>query len=233
MPSLEPAIHGLPRQTLLFDADDTLWENNVHFERAIAAFISFLDHAVHTPEQVREHLDRIERKTVAERGYGTESFRLSLVRCFEELSERIMNLHQHQQIMTFVDAVAQSEIELMPGVQSTLEILGTRHRLILVTKGNDLEQREKLRRSGLEASFEAVEVLLEKTAEAYRDLARRHGCEPGSTWMIGNSPPIGHQSGLGGWIERGLRSPSRNVGARARTHCGGTRRTTSAGPGSD
>ena len=51
-------------QTLLFDADDTLWENNIYFERAIAAFISYLDHRVHTPEEVREHLNRVERATI-------------------------------------------------------------------------------------------------------------------------------------------------------------------------
>ncbi len=57
-----------PGQTLLFDADDTLWENNIYFERAISAFISFLDHRVHTPEEVREHLNLIERATIRRMG---------------------------------------------------------------------------------------------------------------------------------------------------------------------
>ena len=65
-----------PGQTLLFDADDTLWENNIYFERAIAAFISYLDHRVHTPAEVRERLNACERATIAESGYGLKSFQI-------------------------------------------------------------------------------------------------------------------------------------------------------------
>ena len=79
-------------QTLLIDADDTLWENNVYFERAIVSFISFLDHKVHTVEEVREHLNACQRATIAAHGYGLQSFRRSLVDCFEQLTEApIMN----------------------------------------------------------------------------------------------------------------------------------------------
>ena len=176
------------RQTLLLDADDTLWENNIFFERAIAAFISFLDHASHSPAEVREHLNAIELRTIAERGYGTESFRLSLRRCFEELSPAPPTADQHSCIMRFVDAIVTSKIELIDGVREALEALGREHRLILVTKGNRLEQIEKLERSGLAPLFTAAEVLEEKTAEAYRELSRRYACTEGCTWMIGNSP---------------------------------------------
>src|SRR5271165_2906962 len=75
-------------QTLLFDADDTLWENNIYFERAISAFISYLDHRVHTPEEVREHLNRVERATIEASGYGLKSFRKSLIACFEQLTDK-------------------------------------------------------------------------------------------------------------------------------------------------
>ena len=68
----------LRNQTLLFDADDTLWENNIYFERAISAFISYLDHRVHTAEEVREHLNRVEHATIAKLGYGMRSFRRSV-----------------------------------------------------------------------------------------------------------------------------------------------------------
>ena len=75
-----------PGQTLLFDADDTLWENNIYFERAIAAFISYLDHKEYSREQVREKLNEVERENVRQHGYGLESFRRSLIACFERLS---------------------------------------------------------------------------------------------------------------------------------------------------
>jgi putative hydrolase of the HAD superfamily len=175
-------------QTLLFDADDTLWENNIYFERAIAAFISYLDHKVHTVEEVREHLNAVERQTVAVHGYGLKSFRKSLVRCFEDLTDAPVTDEKHQRIVSFVDSVADQDMELMPGVAETLPVLASRHRLILVTKGDDREQRDKLRRSGVAEYFLAVEVLKEKQSSAYRELTTHHGFDPAATWMIGNSP---------------------------------------------
>ena len=70
-----------PGQTLLIDADDTLWENNIYFERAIAAFIGFLDHHEHSPAQVRQALNAVERETILTHGYGLSSFTRSLVDC--------------------------------------------------------------------------------------------------------------------------------------------------------
>ncbi len=175
-------------QTLLLDADDTLWENNIYFERAIAAFIAFLEGVERAPAEIREHLNVIERRTVAERGYGTGSFRVSLLRCFEEFSRQPPTEHQHRQIMSFVDRIVEAEIQLLPGVREAVAELGSRHRLILVTKGDDLEQREKLKRSGLAPHFAAVEVLTEKNPFAYSELVGRLGCVLGATWMVGNSP---------------------------------------------
>ena len=70
-------------QTLLIDADDTLWENNIYFERAITSFVSYLDHRVHTAEEVRSHLNQVEHDTIRTHGYGLHSFRQSLITCFE------------------------------------------------------------------------------------------------------------------------------------------------------
>jgi putative hydrolase of the HAD superfamily len=178
----------LTGQTLLFDADDTLWENNIYFERAIAAFISYLDHRVHTPAEVREHLNHCERLTTAKLGYGLKSFRISLVRCFEELTLSPITPDKHDRIVAFANSIAEHEIELLPQVAETLASLTQRHRLIMVTKGDLTEQTEKLHRSGLAPHFSAVEVLMEKHEAAYRELAARHSLAPDTTWMIGNSP---------------------------------------------
>lgn len=175
-------------QTLLIDADDTLWENNIYFERAISSFISYLNHRVYTPEQVREHLNRCEHTTIAKRGYGLRSFRQSLVDCFEQLTGLPVPPEKHQRIVSFAQSIADQEIELLPQVEVTLAELATRHRLILVTKGDHTEQTDKLRRSGLSPHFHAVEVLPEKHHAAYRSLAKHHSCEAETTWMIGNSP---------------------------------------------
>jgi putative hydrolase of the HAD superfamily len=175
-------------QTLLFDADDTLWENNIYFERAITAFISYLDHRAHTHEEVRDHLNACERVTIAKHGYGLKSFRRSLIDCFEQLSDEPVTAEKHARIVSFTEAIAAQEIELLEGVAETLRALSTRHRLLLVTKGNLDEQQDKVERSGLRALFAGVEVLAEKTAAMYRELVGRHGCDPANTWMIGNSP---------------------------------------------
>lgn len=178
----------LTQQTLLFDADDTLWENNLYFERAIASFISLLDHRVHTPQEVRGHLNAAEQATIAAHGYGLKSFRRSLVNCFEQLSDGAVTEAKHSRIVSFVDAIAEQQMELLPGVAETLQGLAQGHTCLLVTKGDPDEQREKLERSGLAHAFTAIEVLREKHRDAYRDVVERHGCNPQVTWMIGNSP---------------------------------------------
>ncbi len=175
-------------QTLLFDADDTLWENNIYFERAISSFISYLDHRIHTPEEVREHLNVVERAQIDAEGYGLKSFRKSLIRCFENLTDAPVTEEKHQRILSFADSIAEQQIELLPDVPDTLAQLARRHRCLLVTKGDHGEQHAKLERSGLAPYFTAVEVLPEKLESAYRVLADRHGCEGATTWMVGNSP---------------------------------------------
>ncbi len=187
----------LSRQTLLFDADDTLWENNIYFERAIAAFISFLDHRVHSPEQVRQHLNACEHTTIAEHGYGLSSFRRSLVACFEQLAETPLTLEVESQIHSFAEIISTTEIELLPSVADTLLQFQARHRLILVTKGDTAEQTDKLVRSGLSGLFSAVEVLAEKNVAAYLDIIQRHSLAPAETWMIGNSPKSDINPSLG------------------------------------
>src|SRR6185369_11412827 len=73
-------------QTLLIDADDTLWENNVYFERAIANFISFLEHKEMPPEEVRSVLNEVERGCIVSHGYGLNSFVEALAQTFERVS---------------------------------------------------------------------------------------------------------------------------------------------------
>ncbi|MFY9855773.1 MAG: HAD family hydrolase [Terracidiphilus sp.] len=177
-----------PGQTLLIDADDTLWENNVYFERAIVAFISYLNHHKYTPAEVRKALNAVERETILAHGYGLSSFSRSLVDCFERLSPAPMTDEKRQRIEGFARSIAEQEIELLPGVAETLAELATRHRLILMTKGNHAEQADKLTRSGLASYFSAVEIPAEKDPPTYREVLLRHGLSASTSWMVGNSP---------------------------------------------
>ena len=175
-------------QTLLIDADDTLWKNNIYFERAIAAYISYLDHLPHTPEEVRQALNQAERETILAQGYGLTSFTQSLITCLEQLTAAPVEAHHEAQIRSFAQSIAEHEIELLPGVADLLPELASRHRLILMTKGSQAEQADKLARSGLAAHFSAVEIVAEKNRAAYAEVVARHECIPHTTWMIGNSP---------------------------------------------
>ncbi|MGO9637743.1 MAG: HAD family hydrolase [Terracidiphilus sp.] len=177
-----------PGQTLLIDADDTLWENNVYFERAIAAFISFLNHHEYSPAEVRQALNTAEHETILSHGYGLSSFTRSLLSCYERLSPAPVNDEKRQRIEGFARSIAEQEIELLPGVAETLAELATRHQLILMTKGNQAEQADKLGRSGLASYFSAVEIPAEKDPATYREVIHRHELSPHTSWMIGNSP---------------------------------------------
>ncbi|HVJ07334.1 MAG TPA: HAD hydrolase-like protein [Acidisarcina sp.] len=182
------AHRSISRQTLLMDADDTLWENNIYFEQAIASFITYLNHHKYTREQVREELNRAERETIREHGYGLTSFRRSLVACFEHLSTEPITEEKHARILSFAQAIADREIELLEGVREALPNLASRHQLILMTKGHRTEQADKFARSGISEYFSAVEIPREKDTAAYVDVCRRHNLNYANTWMIGNSP---------------------------------------------
>jgi putative hydrolase of the HAD superfamily len=176
-----------PGQTLLIDADDTLWENNIYFERAIAAFIGFLDHQEYSPAEVRQALNAQERATILAHGYGLTSFTRSLVAVYQQLSPAPVTEHNIQRVRNFARSIAEQEIELLPGVAETLAELAARHRLILMTKGDRAEQADKLARSGLARHFSAVEIVAEKDSPTYREVIHRHELSPHSSWMIGNS----------------------------------------------
>ncbi|HVC48088.1 MAG TPA: HAD family hydrolase [Terracidiphilus sp.] len=186
MPQIPPKF---PRgQTLLIDADDTLWENNVYFERAIAAFIGYLNHHTYTPAQIRNVLNEEERETILAHGYGLTSFTRSLVACFERLSTEPVTPQKLRCVESFAQTIADQEIELLPAVGETLAELALRHRLILMTKGDHAEQADKLARSGLTPHFSAVEIVPEKDPSIYRRVVERHQLAPHTSWMIGNSP---------------------------------------------
>jgi putative hydrolase of the HAD superfamily len=175
-------------QTLLIDADDTLWENNIYFERAIAKFISFLDHREHSPEQVRLVLNDVERSSIATHGYGLHSFTHSLVETFEKLSVDPVTPELQDRIRSFAHQIADHPIEILPGVPETLKYLGERHHLILMTKGHPAEQSGKIERSGLKEYFSAIEIVAEKDESTYRSAIAKYALATDVTWMIGNSP---------------------------------------------
>lgn len=178
----------LARQHLIFDADDTLWENNVHFERAIDGFLDFLAHSAMGRAEVRVVLDQIERANAGVHGYGSAAFGRNLRACYERLAERPIGENDLATVLGFAERILEEEIELIAGVPETLAELAGRHDLVLMTKGHAEEQRLKIDRSGLGGRFRHAAVVPEKDAAAYRTLADELDLDLARTWMVGNSP---------------------------------------------
>jgi len=176
------------RQHLIIDADDTLWENNIYFERAFDDFCDFLAHSSMSAVDVRAVLDEIETVNNKVHGYGTANFARNLTQCYHKLVERDVYDEDLSRIMSFTEQILHHPIELIGGVEETLEYLSLRHDLTLFTKGNPEEQKLKLDRSGLAIYFGHTAIVKEKDARSYKALIRERSLDPERTWMIGNSP---------------------------------------------
>ncbi|HTI15166.1 MAG TPA: HAD family hydrolase [Dictyobacter sp.] len=172
------------QQHLLIDADDTLWENNIYFEYAIKAFIDFLNHSTLTHDEIRAIINEAERTM----GYGTTSFARSLQHTYHRLAEHEVRNEDLLRIKGFASQITQHPIQLLTEVKETLAYLTSRHDLILVTKGNQDEQRLKIDNSGLGTYFRDTLIVEEKDTETYQQIITTLELDPGKSWMIGNSP---------------------------------------------
>jgi putative hydrolase of the HAD superfamily len=173
---------------LWIDADDTLWENNVFFERIFAEFVGLLAHSRLTLSEVRAELDRIEHVNNRIHGYGAANFVRNLTECYRRLCERPVTDADVAFLTCYTEQLAGHPIELIEGVEETLTYLSERHTLTLCTKGDPAEQRGKIERSGLAAHFKNVRIVREKDADCYRAMVAERDLDHARCWMIGNSP---------------------------------------------
>ncbi len=177
-----------PLQTLLIDADDTLWENNIYFERVIRSVQELLEPWGVPPQSFREKLNENERHHIVTHGYGTVNFTRSLLLTFESCIPAGSDPGLRDRVEEMSMNIMNHPIELIDGVQETLIYLAGRHSLCLVTKGEPEEQSRKLESSRLRSYFGSIEILREKNETAFRSLIRKYKLDPENTWMIGNSP---------------------------------------------
>ncbi|MFD0166557.1 HAD family hydrolase [Streptomyces decoyicus] len=173
---------------LIFDADDTLWENNVVFERVIDEFLEWMTPPGDDRSGVRAVLDGIEAANAVTLGYGSKVFLHSLGECVARLRGRAATAEESARISGWATAFNGGTVQLMPGVAETLAELARRHDLLLLTKGDTEEQQRKVAASGLAPYFRDVHVVAEKNTATYEDLIRAYDLVPASAWMIGNSP---------------------------------------------
>ncbi len=171
-------------RTLLIDADDTLWENNIYFERVTAEFVATLGQQGHAADRVDQLLWETEQRNVKVTGYGSQAFCQSL----HEVARQLGATDLESWIQQKENWIRRHPIDLMPGVRETLPRLRAANHLILLTKGREEEQLAKLDRSGLAPFFHVTEVVFEKSVETYRDMIAKHRLAPAQTWMVGNSP---------------------------------------------
>ncbi|GLW06458.1 haloacid dehalogenase [Microtetraspora sp. NBRC 13810] len=176
------------RQVLIFDADDTLWENNIIFERVIGDFLDWMAHPTMSRAEVRTILDDIEAANSIAYGYGSKVFLRSLGECVARLRDRPASEDELRRIEELTAAFVEWRAELIPGVAATLAELHTRHDLLLLTKGDHHEQQRKIDVSGLAHHFSSIHIVPEKNAGAYRRIVAELDLAPATTWMIGNSP---------------------------------------------
>lgn len=178
----------MPRLTILLDADDTLWENNIFFEQTIESFISELDSLGFSREYVRRILNETERRNIRQYGYGVRSFGRSLEETYSKLAGNLMQRDVVMRVREMVAALERVPPKILEGVPETLAYLAARHRLILLTKGEAAEQAGKVERSGLQTFFEAIEIVPEKDEPTYRRVVDQHRIVKEHGWMVGNSP---------------------------------------------
>jgi len=176
------------KKCLIFDADDTLWENNIYFERAIEEFLELILPIAPKRECVLGVLNEVEKESIPLWGYGSRNFINSLVETFR----RLYGEHDGAGYLSAIEQIGERllnhPMDIIPGVSSTLESLRERYRLMLFTKGDVEEQSSKVDRSGLKGHFDCIEITEEKTTDAYHELVQRHILDRDFTFMVGNSP---------------------------------------------
>jgi putative hydrolase of the HAD superfamily len=178
----------MARHTILIDADDTLWENNIFFEKTIDHFITQLEHLGYTREYIRHILNETERRNIRQHGYGVRSFRRSLEDTYMKLAGNSARREMVKEIERMAAELEATPPHILDGVPETLAYLAKHHRLILLTKGEPAEQAAKVERSGLQSYFDAIEIVLEKTSEIYDRMIEQFKIVKSHGWMVGNSP---------------------------------------------
>ena len=183
-------MKGKPR-TLFIDADDTLWENNIYYERVIDKFVDVMADQGMSKPKVIQTLREMESSNIKKMGYGSISFSRSVKETVTEFIEE-MDVGKAEKILHKVEAllleVVNHPMILMPGVQGTLPRLVKHNFTVLLTKGHPDEQKRKLEKSGLGEYFDKVKIVSEKDAEVYRKILKELKLDPKNCWMVGNSP---------------------------------------------
>jgi len=173
-------------KTIAFDADDTLWHNERIFISAKRKYKKLLSKYLEA-EWIEERLDKAEIRNIKHFGYGVKGFTLSMIETAVELTEGGIVGAEIQEIIGIAREMLKSPIEVLAGVEETIEELSREYRLMVITKGDLFDQETKIARSGLGEFFDDVEIVSQKNQKVYEKISDRYSIEPKEFVMVGNS----------------------------------------------
>ena len=187
-------------QTIGFDADDTLWQNETFFRITQARFAELLADFTER-DHLMDRLLQAEKRNIGRYGFGIKGFMLSMIETAIEVTDRKVPASVISEILAAGQDMLSHPIHLLPHARKAVETLADSHRIVLITKGDLLDQERKVAQSGLGELFGAVEIVSEKTPESYSRIFQAHGITPDHAMMVGNSmkSDVLPVLAIGGW----------------------------------
>lgn len=173
-------------KVIAFDADDTLFVNEPYFVETEEKFLELMQDYL-SRQSLSQELFKIEIDNLGLYGYGIKAYTLSMIEAALKISDNTISVETVAKILDYGKELLQRPIELLDGVEETLETLFGKYRLVVATKGDLLDQRRKLHNSGLGKYFHHIEVMSDKKEQDYLDLVKRLDIKPQEFFMIGNS----------------------------------------------
>ena len=173
-------------QIVAFDADDTLWANQPFFDQSQERFCELM--AEYMPkEQIEKELLKIEVENLSIYGYGAKGYALSMTEAALKISNNKVSPKAIKEIVDIAKNLLGYPVQLLDGVEETLDALAGKYKLVVATKGDPLDQQAKLKRSGIENYFQHIEVMTNKQVDDYNKLMNNLECNSNNFLMIGNS----------------------------------------------
>ncbi len=194
--------------TIGFDADDTLWQNETFFRLTQDRFVDLLaSHA--NPDHLHDRLLAAERRNLGHYGFGIKGFTLSMIETAIEVTEGRVEASVIAELLAAGRDMLRHPVDLLPHARETIIALAGDFKVLLITKGDLLDQERKLAQSGLGDLFHGVEIVSDKTAEVYAKIFERHGTGADQAMMVGNSLksdvlPVIEAGGWGVYVPHGL-----------------------------
>ena len=175
-----------PFDLIAFDADDTLWHNE-HLYRDTQQKLKVLLSRYLNKDTIEDKLYETELRNLEHFGFGIKSFALSMIETAIELTDGKIQGYEIRQIIDFARQMWNAKVELLEHVQEVITRLADIYPLMLLTKGDTLEQETKIARSGIDQYFKAVEIMSQKSTSSYAAVLQKHHIDPNRFMMVGNS----------------------------------------------